>query len=512
MPVTDVVIIGSGIAALTAAKRLSMDKNVIIITKSKMYHSNSFHAQGGVAAAVHDNDHWLHHYEDTMVAGCYHNNEGNVKELVQNGSTFLFNLIKQGMEFDRDLEGKLHLGKEGAHLRRRILHAGGDATGKGLITFMLKQLKDKVTIIENEMALDLIIQENQCIGVTTKDSNGMVVHYFASATIIATGGCGGLYSFTSNDSTVTGDGIAMAYRAGVQLADLEFIQFHPTLLYGNGKSLGLVSEAVRGEGGFLINSDGELIMDGVHELKDLAPRDVVARAIYSEINRGQQVFLNITNVKQFASRFPTIHQLCTQNDVNINSGLLPISPGAHFMMGGIKANKTGQTSLRGLYAVGEVACTGVHGANRIASNSLLEGIVFGNMTAENILSEQIKIPKIRSQNTTLASPATNNLPSPKEIRKKMMDNVGVVRNKRDLIIMKSWLEKHKFVNRNLSHLTVSDAEVVNMLTVAWIITTSALGRTESRGGHYRSDYPAFTNSWFKKEIIRHISEIDTILV
>ncbi|WP_404454685.1 L-aspartate oxidase [Virgibacillus necropolis] len=497
MAFDDVIIIGSGIAALTVAERLAMDKNVIIFTKSNKTASNSFQAQGGVAAAVHPDDHWEDHLHDTLIAGCQHSDLENLQMLIQNGSRHLYELTRKGLEFDLNSDGDWNLGREGGHLKRRILHAGGDATGKALITFMLKRVKNKITIVEDEMVIDLIVQDQQCMGVTTKNTAGEVIDHYAGSTILATGGCGEIFSYTSNDSTVTGDGYAMAYRAGVQLTDMEFVQFHPTLLFDGKQALGLVSEAVRGEGAFLVNQDGHLIMDGVHELKDLAPRDIVARAIFNERN----AYLNISNVKNFSSRFPTIHKMCVDNGIDVGTNLLPITPGAHFMIGGIKADRLGQTSLGGLYAVGETACTGVHGANRIASNSLLEGIVFGNMTAEAILSQKNRTTKQGSYYVKKRS-ITMDLPTKETIKRKMMRNVGVVRNEHGLEGMKAWLEQYDFSHIDLSRLSVEKIEVVNMLTTAWLITTSALMRKESRGTHFRSDYPESSGLETREEILR----------
>jgi len=509
----DVIIIGSGIAALTAANQLSKEKNVIIITKSGVNHSNSFHAQGGIAAAIRSNDDWHSHYTDTIIAGCFHNDDSNTRTLVQKGSDYVKQLISDGMPFDQRKDGDLYFGMEGAHSKRRIVHAGGDATGKAIITFMFQQLNDNVSIIEYEMVIDLIVHDHRCIGVITKNANDKLITYYAPSTIIATGGCGHVYATTSNDATVTGDGIAIAYRAGAKLADLEFIQFHPTLLYKDNKVLGLVSEAVRGEGAYLIDRHGNRVMQGVHELEDLAPRDVVARTIFHKQNKGEQVFLNIANVKSFASRFPTIHHLCNEHGIDVNKSILPVTPGAHFMMGGIEANYHGQTSMEGLYALGEAACTGVHGANRLASNSLLEGIVFGHLASNDILNNSIKDRLVPSGDLEKACKQGEGklinhtvLPQKKELKDKMMKYVGVIRNAKNLQKMKAWLEKYDFFNQTLYELSKNEVEIVNMLTTAWLITTSALERPESRGGHHRSDYPVQVEQWCKQRITRHIDE------
>ncbi|ASK62582.1 L-aspartate oxidase [Virgibacillus phasianinus] len=500
MAFDDVIIIGSGIAALTAAEKLATDRNVIIFTKSKRTVSNSFHAQGGIAAAVDQGDTWEEHLKDTEVAGCQHSDLENLQMLMKKAPKHLFDLAGRGLEFDRNKNGEWNLGREGGHLKRRILHAGGDATGKALMTFMLKQIKSKVTILEDEMVIDLIVRNQHCIGIKTKTSAGNVINHFAGATILATGGCGQLYAYTSNDSTITGDGIAMAFRAGVQLVDMEFVQFHPTLLFDGINTIGLVSEAVRGEGAYLVNDSNRRIMESVHKQKDLAPRDIVARTIFKERAHGKNVYLNISNVKNFSDRFPSISRMCVESGIDLEGNLLPVTPGAHFMMGGVKADTSGQTSLSGLYAVGETACTGVHGANRVASNSLLEGIVFGNMTAESILNQNN--PVVEESIAAKKSGIPVNLPAKETIKQRMMRDVGVVRGKRGLRKMIQWLGQYRFSGVDLDGLSVDEVERINMMTTAWLITTSAWKRKESRGAHYRSDYPTSNGIEKRQEIVR----------
>lgn len=507
--IADVVIIGSGIAALVAADRLSYHKNVIIITKSKKENSNSCRAQGGVAAAISRNDHWTNHFSDTMVAGNFHNDEEAVETLVQRGPELLRALIDKGMSFDKDARGHLVLGQEGAHGIRRILHAGGDATGKALVDFMLNRLRinPKVKIIENTLVVDLLVEENHCFGIKVKTSSGRSKIIYSRDTILAAGGSGGLYSFTSNDPTVTGDGLVLAYRAGANLVDLEFVQFHPTLLYVNGEVKGLISEAVRGEGAVLITEGGKCLMHGIHPLEDLAPRDVVAREINRAVLNGEQIFLDISMIKDFKKRFPTITELCEENGVDLTAGRIPVVPGAHFHMGGVEVNQQGQTSVEHLYAIGEVACTGVHGANRLASNSLLEGIVFATELAEHLAferSEVFDIPTIESDDKTCKE---LHLPEEEEIKTVMMKYVGIIRDKTSLQTAIEWLERYlpsEDKNFDLDALTHEQIGVYNMLQAAWLITTSALMREESRGGHYRSDFPEEETNWTKKKIVRKL--------
>ncbi|WP_407676482.1 L-aspartate oxidase [Perspicuibacillus lycopersici] len=512
MKMYDVIIIGSGVAALTVAKRLCNHKNVIIFTKSEKTASNSYLAQGGVAVAIDPADDWHEHYQDTLVAGAFHNEPQLTKQLTEGAPQYIAQLIAEGMPFDKDADGKLSLAREGGHLKRRILHAEGDATGKVLTTFLLKQIEKQIDIVEHEMVFDLIMKDSQCIGVKTKASDGRLNHYFSSATIIATGGCGQIYQYTSNAETVTGDGIAMAFRAGATVSDMEFVQFHPTVLYQAGKTIGLVSEAVRGEGAFLQNSKGERFMDGVHELKDLAPRDIVARAIYQELQSGELIFLNISNVEDFEHRFPSIYQLCVKNGIDPTTKLLPVIPGAHFMIGGIKTDASGKTSLKGLYAIGEAACTGVHGANRIASNSLLEGIVFGNLTAAALCysNQELPIATLEAGDSAFHRGQIK-LPTKQEIKQYMSQYAGVIRCESGLTILKDWLENYDFFDIATDALSTEELEIVNMLTVSWLITTSALHRKESIGSHFRSDFPWRSGGVIRKEITRNFFQEQIIM-
>lgn len=487
----DVLIVGSGLAALQTANKLSRSKNVMIITKKTKYDNNSNMAQGGVAAVFAPEDHWTSHYKDTLLAGCYYNNKAAVQYLVQEGSKEIHRLIQDGMLFDGDKNGP-SLGQEGAHSMRRILHAGGDATGANIMQHTLQHLSHRVQVIEDETVLDLIVEDGVCLGVVTRNAEGEVKRYYASHTVLATGGSGSLYSFSSNNGTVTGDGLAMAYRAGAELVDLEFVQFHPTMLYVDGGCRGLISEAVRGEGALLYNSQGERFMEGIHEQKELAPRDVVARAIHGEILKGRSVYLDITMIDRFASRFPTIASLCESNGICLEDGRIPVVPGAHFHMGGIRTNLDGETTIPGLYAVGEAACNGVHGANRLASNSLLECLVFGNRLGEHLLTKPAAKIQPSKPNQQIAFPDVT-LPSKEELQEMMMQHAGIVRTEQSLQEAKQWIEHYlsSAVREELPHeaLTNEQVTIYNMMTAAWLIVTAALERRESIGGHYRSDFP-----------------------
>ncbi|MGG3798261.1 L-aspartate oxidase [Metabacillus fastidiosus] len=505
---SDVIIIGSGLAALSAAYHLCHQKKVTIITKSSWKESNSMLAQGGIAAAISEKDSWQSHYSDTLVAGCNHNNDEAVEKLVQNGITEILEWFHKGLQLDCDEEGNLCLGKEGAHEHHRIVHAGGDATGREITKFIYNLIKQSVTIVENEMAVQLLINNGSCYGVITKKETGEIKKYIAAKTIIATGGCGAVYGHTSNAAVITGDGIAMAYRAGAEIADMEFIQFHPTMLYLDGACVGLVSEAVRGEGAYLVNQFDERIMQNVHPQEDLAPRDVVSRTIFYEMKKGNQVFLNISPIKQFETRFPSITALCREHHFDINSGKIPVAPGMHFLMGGIQTNDVGETSIKNLFAVGEAACTGVHGANRLASNSLLEGLVFGRRLAFHLVNTPFEIP-FHHDETDLEniSEITFVLPTKEEIQSIMSRFVGITRTEEELAHAAKWLENYKdsssFWQFNVKNFTISEIEIINMMTVGWLITTSAMMRSESRGGHFRVDYPLCDDSsWLKRQLVR----------
>ncbi|MGD6779679.1 L-aspartate oxidase [Sutcliffiella horikoshii] len=505
----DVIVVGSGLSALLTANYLSEHMNVIIFTKSSKNDNNSFLAQGGVACAIEHTDSWQLHYEDTMAAGCYHNEEDAVKLLTKCGPGELQAFIQNGMQFDRDGLGDYSLGMEGAHSKRRILHAGGDQTGKELMEWLQSRLSEKVLMVEHETVIKLHVQNDQCCGVQTFNSNGERTDYFADKVILATGGAGSLYPYTSNNESITGMALSLAYQAGATLTDLEFMQFHPTMLCIDGKAVGLVSEAVRGEGAFLQNGKAHRFMENVHPFKDLAPRDVVSRAIFQELDQGEKVYLNISKVKQFQTRFPAITKLCTKNGIDLKTNLIPVVPGAHFYMGGIYTNVHGETSLKGLYAVGEAACNGVHGANRLASNSLLETIVFSKTLADHLLKESHYVlwhkTSIEKMDKDLLQYRAVPLPSKEEIQLMMMKHAGIVRHKEGLVELKEWLKLFQPYCKAMPQLTdilgIDEIETIHMLQLCYLITEAALQRKESRGAHFRSDFPVAKESWRQVRIL-----------
>lgn len=505
----DVLIIGSGIAALQLSAHLSNELNVRIITKSKLRDANSYLAQGGIAAAIGGQDHPSKHLMDTLKAGRFYNNEESVRKIIFEAPALIREIHSKSSVFDRNENGELLLGMEGAHCEKRIVHSGGDATGKNVVEFLAGEQKDHITIDENVFVYELIIKDGRCIGVKAKKADGKIQAYYAQFIIIATGGCGQLYSYTSSADTVSGDGIAMAYLAGAAIVDMEFLQFHPTLLYIDGQTRGLISEAVRGEGGILVTEEGTPIMEGVHPYKDLAPRHVVSQKIYEYVKKGKDIYLDITKIPNFTKRFPTITANCLENGIDLSKGRIPVVPGSHFLMGGIKTDLIGRTSIEGLFAIGEAACTGLHGANRLASNSLLEGLYQGKKLSEWINSnkenEEFAAAKLTYHAGTKKQTC---LPEIKSLQDSMMDRVGIVRNADMLEKQKNWLAQfHVHEMKELDQYSIEDLTKMFMVIVAELITDSAIQRKESRGGHYRSDYPVEDDrNWIKKSIIHTLKQ------
>lgn len=498
---TDVLIIGSGIAALQAARLLGQQFHVQIITKSSVYMSSSYRAQGGIAAVTNHEDQTSFHITDTLIAGVQHHEKKHVETLIEDGSKIMQLFVTDGLPIDRQPSGEPALGLEGAHSHHRIIHAGGDRTGQIFIDYLLKQLPSNVVINTYEMAYELLLNtDGACIGVITQDQQE-TKRYFAHHVILASGGAGALYSCTSNYGTNTGDGIALAYRAGAAISDMEFMQFHPSLLWCNDGAKGLVSEAVRGAGGIFVDARRQPIMEGVHPQLDLAPRHITAHTLFTKRAAGQETYIDISRIQYFEKKFPTITKLCHENGVDLQTGLIPVAPGSHFLMGGIVADDTGKTSIPNLYAVGEVACTGVHGANRLASNSLLEGITFGQKMAESIIengcAQENFIVAMRDYIHPMPSLLTK-----QNIRQAMMQTLGIVRNPSDMQQFAQQLPTLQILQQvNLNGLNQQELELYMMHVVATIMVHAAITRTESRGAHIRSDKPNNDEQWQQRWII-----------
>ncbi|MBA4492742.1 L-aspartate oxidase [Paenactinomyces guangxiensis] len=494
--VTDFIVVGSGIAGLMTALSLGGSGQVILLTKAREEESNSYRAQGGIAAAIGEDDSPELHRQDTLRTGAELCDPGSVDVLVEMAPQTIQLLTKWGTRFDRDGD-RWALGREGSHSVSRILHIAGDATGAGITSSLLEQVRNhsNIRFITHTMVADLIVSEGACRGVVTVDEDRGPVYYMArKGVVLATGGCGQVYRYTTNDLVSTGDGFAMARRAGAALMDMEFIQFHPTALAVEQNPMFLVSEAVRGEGAFLVNDQGEAFMERYHEWKDLAPRDVVSRAIFSEMQAGRKVFLDAGQIgSRFAERFPKIYRECRKYGIDPARSLIPVTPAAHFVMGGIRTDVYGRTTLPRLFACGEVACTGVHGANRLASNSLLEGAVFAQRVAAELSSytdQSIGVPGVLVP--ALCKDKQTEDSWKQQIKEIMWNHAGIVRSAQGL---KEGILKLRKLREQIP---AGFFECNNMLTSAQMIMEAALWRQESRGGHYRYDYPEPIPEWSQK--------------
>ncbi|MDB4905359.1 MAG: L-aspartate oxidase [Gemmatimonadetes bacterium] len=490
---TRFLVLGSGVAGLHTAWRASQHGDVILVTKRSLFDSATAYAQGGIAAALGAGDSPKLHRLDTLAAGAALCDAAAVQVLVEEGPARVRELQVAGAEFDLDPEGRLKLGKEAAHSRQRIVHAHGDQTGAEVARTLVARVRDakRVTVLEKTRVLDLVMFRGQCIGARVTIA-GQPVEILADATVLATGGCGQLYRSTTNPVVATGDGFAIAHRAGARLADMEFVQFHPTALDTPENPLALVSEAVRGEGATLVTQRGVRFMSRLHKLKELAPRDIVARAIFREQQRGEQVFLDARMLRRtFARRFPGILAICEARGIDPRKELIPVTPAAHYMMGGVDTDLCGRSSLSRLYAVGEVSRTGVHGANRLASNSLLEGLVFAERAARDLQHTEPlgAVPKAKQWSVPALLDRGAAEVAADAVRDVMWRHVGITRTARGL---RTALE---VLDDIAARLPVGATEEANMAETAQLIAEAALERKESRGGHYRSDFPRPRRGW-----------------
>lgn len=549
---SDFLVIGSGIAGLAFAIKASEFGTVHIVTKKKDSDSNTNYAQGGIASVISGNDAFENHIEDTLKAGAGLCNKKAVEILVRSGPERVNELMQWGTKFSmvRDEFGAeaLELGREGGHSFNRIVHAK-DLTGREIEMALLCKISTigNIEIFENHTTIDLLTEhqlnlqaavpdtaaggEVNCYGAYILENKTGLVHTFLSkVTVLATGGVGQVYLHTTNPDIATGDGIAMAYRAGALIADMEFIQFHPTSLYIENQqgTAPLISEAVRGEGGVLLNSKGSRFMEGVHELKDLAPRDIVARAIDWELKKtGEKcVFLDISfkDSDFLLKRFPYIFSLCLKNGIDISKEPIPVVPAAHYMCGGIVSDLNGRTSIKRLYVSGESACTGIHGANRLASNSLLEGVVFSHRAylhlKDNFKSEykDKKIPEFPPWNKEGTFDMEewvliqHNID---EVKRLMWDYVGIVRS--NLRLQRAY-RRILFLNDEIkdyykrSTISPGLSELRNLATNAKLIIKSAIARKESRGLHYNTDYPKALDEMRKNVVLHTGHDPETMLL
>ncbi len=524
----DYLVLGSGIAGLTFALKVAPQGRVAIVTKKDRAESNTNYAQGGIASVTSQEDSFESHVRDTLAAGAGLCKEKVVRTIVEEGPACIAELIELGMKFsEREIPAtpgalELDLGKEGGHSKRRILHAK-DVTGREIERALLDAVSHQpnIEIFENHIAIDLITSQklgyvgaNRCLGAYVFDKkNNCVTTFSAPVTVLATGGCGKVYLYTTNPDIATGDGVAMAYRAGASIANMEFVQFHPTCLYHpNAKSF-LISEAVRGEGGVLKTLNGQEFMDAVHPMKSLAPRDIVARAIDSEMKKSGAdcVHLDITHksAKFIIERFPNIYSTCLRYGIDITKEPIPVVPAAHYQCGGVVTNVDGATDIAGLFAVGEAACTGLHGANRLASNSLLEALVCAHRAAANIMASppdksELKIPLWQSGQATNADELVVVAHNWDEIRRLMWDYVGIVRtNKRLQRAQKRIANLQEEIHEYYWNFIVTAdlLELRNIATVAELIVRCALVRPESRGLNYNLDFPNPNPEWAQRDSV-----------
>ena len=525
----DFLVLGSGIAGLTFALKVAPRGRVAIVTKKDRAESITNYAQGGIASVTSKEDSFESHVRDTLAAGAGLCKEKIVRTIVEEGPARIAELIELGMKFsEREIPAshgahELDLGKEGGHSKRRILHAK-DVTGREIERALLDAIsrQPNIEIFENHLAIDLItsqklgyVGENRCLGAYVFDKkNNHVTTFSAPVTVLATGGCGKVYLYTTNPDIATGDGVAMAYRAGASIANMEFVQFHPTCLYHPKAKSFLISEAVRGEGGILKSLAGKEFMDGVHPMKSLAPRDIVARAIDSEMKKSgaDRVLLDITHkpAKFIIERFPNIYQTCLRYGIDITKEAIPVVPAAHYQCGGVVTNVDGETDIMGLFAVGEVACTGLHGANRLASNSLLEALVCAHRAAGKVISNlkseisDLPIPVWQSGNATNADELVVVSHNWDEIRRLMWDYVGIVRTGKRLQRAQSRLAHLQQEIREYywNFIVTADLlELRNIATVAELIVQCALMRPESRGLNYNLDFPNPNPDWAQRDSV-----------
>jgi L-aspartate oxidase len=509
---TDVLVIGAGIAGLRAALEIPKDIDVLVVTKDSIQQSNSAFAQGGIAGVLSPEDRFENHIEDTMTAGGGLCHRDIVEMVVREAPHQINDLITFGTHFDEE-EGHLALTREGGHSHRRIVHALGDATGHEVMRAIIARAKDapNLTIWDDTFTLDLLTHEGRCVGALVHRPNQGKLLVWAKQTILASGGAGMVYRETTNPPVATGDGMAAAYRAGAELRDMEFMQFHPTVLYVAGSSRFLISEAVRGEGAYLRDKHMDRFMLKVDARAELAPRDVVAQAIVRCMERTKHpnVYLDLRHLDKdlVRRRFPGIDKVCRGFGLDITSDLIPIRPGAHYMIGGVTVDDKGRTTLPGLWAAGEVTSSGLHGANRLASNSLLEGLVFGAACAHGAAEIAARLPDhftaipLSSQFEPESAGMLDVTDITNSLRSMMVRNMGVIREhpgledaQRDVAFWCRYCLPREFTQR-------AGWELQNLLTIARLMIHAALTREESRGVHFRGDFPEPNDALWKRHVV-----------
>jgi L-aspartate oxidase len=505
----DYIVVGSGIAGLRGALALAREGSVKVFCKGDPWQSNTRYAQGGIAAAMQEGDAVEFHLQDTIQAGdglCY---EPAVRALVEEGPVRIMELVKWGAKFDQQ-GGRFVFGREGAHSRNRILHAG-DATGKEIVRALLNWAERTrgIQVSSDHPACDLLIQDGRCAGIYALDEKtGERITAHARAVLLTTGGAGQIFSHTTNPSVATGDGVAMAHRAGAEIMDAEFYQFHPTAFHRQGAPRFLITEALRGEGAVLRNVNGKAFMENYHPMLELAPRDIVSRAILSEMRKTNSsfVYLDATSIGKgkLKERFPTIAEFLHNYHIDLTRDWIPVSPSAHYWMGGVRTDLLGETSLPGLYAAGEVACNGVHGANRLASNSLLEGLVFGARAAEAMLNtkeHRKDMFPVSSQPRAFALKNVEELRN--ELQKSNWENLGILREETGIRTALSFVQQIP----SFEPASLPELELLNLADCSKLMSAFALHRQESRGSHYRLDFPDLNRQFNGRHTILRNGEI-----
>lgn len=517
---TDILVIGAGIAGIRAALEIPSDLNVLVLNKDRLDESNSSYAQGGIAGVMSPEDRFENHIEDTHVAGAGLCDPEVVEMVVREAPQQIADLIRFGVKFDLE-GGELALTREGGHSHRRIVHALGDATGYEVMRAIIAKAKQapNIDLRGGKFTLDLLTHEGRCVGAVVWKEGVGVTLIWARQVILASGGCGMVYRETTNPPVATGDGMAAAWRAGAELRDMEFMQFHPTVLYVAGSARSLISEAVRGEGAYLRDVNGDRFMLNEDSRHELAPRDVVSQAIFRCMERTQHpnVYLDLShlNPARVLERFPGINKVCKSFGLDITKDLIPVRPGAHYMVGGVTVDMQGRTTLPGLWAAGEVTSSGLHGANRLASNSLIEGLVYGTLCARGATAQaktlsgelralpiSYRVPEPPAGDALDVTDLTNSL------RSLMVRNMGIVRDRRRMAEAKRDVEFWCRYVLTREFDARPGWELQNLLTVARLMVDAALEREESRGTHFRSDFPSRNDrAWSRHTASRAIDRL-----